>query len=89
MGKGAHSNGQPQIAQADLDGDPREPRPAWKGPQGERVDGLRGRRPSVVRDRGWGGMKNCGIRSRQVVGSGAGGKPDVYGHMEEGGGESS
>ena len=43
---------------------------------------------AAVRDRGWGGMENCGIRSRQVVGNGDGGGPNVYGHMEEGGGES-
>ena len=39
------------------------------GMQGERVNGLRGRRPTAFRDRGWGGMENCGIRSRQLVGS--------------------
>ena len=64
-------------------------RPAWTGKQGERVDGLRGRRPTAVRDRGWGGMENCGIRSRQVVGSGNGGGSHVYGHIEDGGGERS
>ena len=35
MGRGAHSNGQPKISQTDHDGDPQEPRPAWKGRQGE------------------------------------------------------
>ena len=35
MGRGTHSNGQPQISQTDHGGDPREPRPAWTGRQGE------------------------------------------------------
>ena len=37
---------------------------------------------------GMGGMENCGIRSRQVVGSYDGRGAHVYGHMEDGRGES-
>ena len=70
VGRGAHSNGQQQIDQTCHGGDPRDPRLAWTGRQEERVDGLRGRRPPVILDRRSGGIGNCGIRSRQVVGNG-------------------
>ena len=60
-----------------------------RGGKEEEWTGLRGRRPTAVRDWGWGRMENCGIRSRQVVGSGDGGGTHVYGRMEDGGGESS
>ena len=87
MGRGDHSNGEPQIDQMDHGGDPRKPRPAearrksgrtaWQTNSGCSGSGI-----------GWGGMENCGIRSRQVVGNGDGGRPHVYGYMEEGGDKS-
>ena len=77
MGGGPHSNGQPTIAQRDHGENPGKTRLAWTGEQGESVDGLRGRRPPIVRDLGWGGMENCGIRSLQVLGNSDGGGSHV------------
>lgn len=56
--------------------------------QGERVDGLRGRRLPVVWDRGWGGWKIVAL-DIQVVENGDRGGSHVYGHLEEGRRESS
>lgn len=59
------------------------------GGQRERVDGLRRRRLPVIQDRGWGNIKNCSTRTRQVVGNGNGRGSHVYVYMGEGGIESS